>query len=436
MRTPAALLLLIPLLASGCSGHGNPAAPSRTAANSATAMAGTPAQQTSAPDLARCLQGGGNPDCLAAHAAPVVSPATAPSAPTNLSCSVSGSLVVFSWSAPTSGDPVSTYRMQAGTFSGSSGLADFNTNSTTASYTTFGVGAGSYYVRVLAVNASSQSSGASNEVLLVVGTGAGCTTTTTSTATVPSAPRSLVNASQSAGTISLTWLAPSTGIPTSYVLQAGSAPGRADLANADLGNTAVSYIATNVPAGSYYVRVYAKNSAGTSPASNEVLVFVVAFNSEVQVSVSWDAPSDVDLHVVEPSGTEIYYGNSSSSSGGTLDVDSNPACSIDGRQIENIRWSRTAPAGTYTVRVDYWSGCSVTQTNYTVTVKNGGSTQTFTGNFTGSGDHGGSGSGRLITTFVRAAASVLTGVGDTLEPFRAPAPFQPSAEKLRRTIQR
>jgi len=188
-------------------------------------------------------------------------------------------------------------------------------------------------------------------------------------------------------------------------------------------------VATGVGAGSYYVRVYARSSCGLSAASNEILVFVVGFTSDVQVSVSWDSPTDVDLHVVEPGGTEIYYGNSTSSSGGQLDVDSNPACSIDGRQIENIRWSR-APAGTYTVRVDYWSGCSSTLTNYLVTVKNGGVTTTYSGNFTGSGDRGGSGSGRLITTFVHAASLMLDSVRESIRP---PELFIPNAEKMRQS---
>ena len=46
---------------------------------------------------------------------------------------------------------------------------------------------------------------------------------------------------------------------------------------------------------------------------------------DVQVTLSWDTDSDVDLHVVDPSGEEIFYGNRESASGGMLDLDSN-AC--------------------------------------------------------------------------------------------------------------
>ena len=75
---------------------------------------------------------------------------------------------------------------------------------------------------------------------------------------------------------------------------------------------------------------------------------------DVQVTLSWDTDSDVDLHVVDPSGEEIFYGNRESASGGMLDLDSNAACTIDGVQNENITWSiGAAPQGTYIVRVDY-----------------------------------------------------------------------------------
>jgi hypothetical protein len=129
---------------------------------------------------------------------------------------------------------------------------------------------------------------------------------------------------------------------------------------------------------------------------------LAAASGEVQVSVSWDARSDVDLHVVDPTGEEIYWGNPASASGGELDLDSNASCDIDGQNNENVRWTR-APAGTFRVLVDYWSSCGVAQTNYLVTIRNGGTTQTYRGSFTGPGDQGGRGSGRPVATFNRAA---------------------------------
>jgi hypothetical protein len=92
-------------------------------------------------------------------------------------------------------------------------------------------------------------------------------------------------------------------------------------------------------------------------------------SGDVQVSVAWDAPTDVDLHVTDPSGEEIYFAHKTSASGGTLDLDSNPACSIDNINNENVVWpTGSAPSGTYTVQLVYWSACSQPQSNYTVTV--------------------------------------------------------------------
>jgi pre-peptidase len=134
-----------------------------------------------------------------------------------------------------------------------------------------------------------------------------------------------------------------------------------------------------------------------APVSHPLSLTTVG-SGDVQVSVSWDSLTDVDLHVIDPNGDEVYYGNTPGASG-TLDLDSNPACAIDGVNNENITFP-TAPHGTYTVRVDYWDACGVTQTNYVVTVQRAGhSAETFTGNLTGLGDAGGAGSGTLITTF-------------------------------------
>jgi len=127
---------------------------------------------------------------------------------------------------------------------------------------------------------------------------------------------------------------------------------------------------------------------------------------DVQVSLAWDAPSDLDLHLVEPdsvtgaaSGFEIYYGASAdTATQGKLDLDSNAACNIDGKNNENITFQGGTPLrGQYIVRVDNWNACSQTRINYVVTVNvKGQPTQTFVGVFTDPGDHGGAGSGTTI----------------------------------------
>lgn len=122
---------------------------------------------------------------------------------------------------------------------------------------------------------------------------------------------------------------------------------------------------------------------------------------EIQVSVSWDAASDVDLHVIDPAQDEIYYGEDTSPSGGRLDLDSNAGCALDHVNNENITWEgRTPPRGQYIVRLDYFSSCGVAQTKYVVTVNvRGRAPQVFTGTFNGQGTFGGAGAGIPITTF-------------------------------------
>ena len=120
----------------------------------------------------------------------------------------------------------------------------------------------------------------------------------------------------------------------------------------------------------------------------------------VQVTLTWDADSDVDLHVVEPGGDVVYWNNSVSTSGGTLDLDSNAGCRIDGIRNENITWpTGAAPRGTYTVRVNYWDDCEVPVTSFTVRINSNGSTQTFSGTLTDDGERNGPGAGMEIATF-------------------------------------
>jgi uncharacterized protein YfaP (DUF2135 family) len=146
--------------------------------------------------------------------------------------------------------------------------------------------------------------------------------------------------------------------------------------------------------------LYAIGSASAIGGYEEVPATLVSVGTgEVQVSVAWDADSDVDLHVIDPVGDEVYYSEPGVDSGGMLDLDSNAACLIDGVNNENITWA-TAPSGSYTVRVDYYLACAADETNYVVTVQRvDQDAETFSGTLTGAGDTGGSGSGIDITTF-------------------------------------
>lgn len=160
-------------------------------------------------------------------------------------------------------------------------------------------------------------------------------------------------------------------------------------------------MAQEPPTGTFTMDFAAGSTAGLGTPASEPVSIVTVGTGDVQVSVSWDAMSDVDLHVVDPSGAEVYYGSDLVASGGRLDLDSNASCGIDGKNNENITWpTGSAPRGSYTVRVDYWDSCGVAKTNYVVTVRvKGKAPAVYSGSFTGAGDMGGSGSGVQIATF-------------------------------------
>ena len=146
------------------------------------------------------------------------------------------------------------------------------------------------------------------------------------------------------------------------------------------------------------------DAAGNVSAPVTVVTTIIQVKTgDVAVSVSWNVENDIDLHVVDPNGFEVYYGDDTSPEGGMLDLDSNAACAIDGIKNEHIVWPvGMAPAGTYTVRVDNYDNCTSTAANYVVTVQTKGKPpQTFMGSFlaTDLGDGGSAGSGVLITTF-------------------------------------
>jgi hypothetical protein len=141
--------------------------------------------------------------------------------------------------------------------------------------------------------------------------------------------------------------------------------------------------------------------AGAYGAQQQNTLSVISVGTgDVQINITWDSKADVDLHVMDPTGQEIFWANRSSTSGGQLDLDSNAGCASDGPRAENIFWASglIAPHGDFYIRVDDWSNCGATQTDYVVTVHaKGKPPQVFSGVFTGAGDAGNVGAGRTIT---------------------------------------
>lgn len=170
---------------------------------------------------------------------------------------IEGGLVTLSWS-PVGGLTASEYLLEAGSVSGSSNL--YNGSVGAATSLSAQVGRGNYFVRVRGRAVNGTTTGPSNEVSFAVGT-AGCTA-------APALPTAVAGSS-AAGRASLTWLA-SPGA-TSYIVQAGSAPGVSDLFYGDIGGgTSVS--AAVPPGFTAYVRVVAVNACGQSAASAEIFL--------------------------------------------------------------------------------------------------------------------------------------------------------------------
>jgi hypothetical protein len=139
--------------------------------------------------------------------------------------------------------------------------------------------------------------------------------------------------------------------------------------------------------GSLQMRYVAAGAVGVGAMVTQTLRVIRVGTGDVQVSIAWSGASDVDLHVFDPAGEEIFYDNKQSASGGLLDLDSNAGCAIDGRNAENVVWPAAgAPRGTYRVVVDYYDDCGVAKTDWIVTLQVAGAEpRTFSGSFTGIG---------------------------------------------------
>jgi len=116
----------------------------------------------------------------------------------------------------------------------------------------------------------------------------------------PPGPPSALVGTATGSSMKLSWTPPTTGgAPTSYVIQAGLTPGQT-AGNAATGSTATTLSATNVAAGTYYIRVAAQNAAGVSAPSNEIVLPILVPGSPTaltgsvsgtSLTMSWHAPT-------------------------------------------------------------------------------------------------------------------------------------------------
>ncbi len=158
-----------------------------------------------------------------------------------------------------------------------------------------------------------------------------------------------------------------------------------DLPSASAAENLLLSMPTTLGASNIGVRYTLEGPGGVGAYAQQNIRVTIVGTGDVQVSVAWSGASDVDLHVVDPSGERVYFGNDIAASGGRLDLDSNAACSIDNTNNENIVWPvNGAPSGTYQVFVDYFSDCGVARSDWVVTVhRRGHAPEVFQGSFVG-----------------------------------------------------
>lgn len=92
---------------------------------------------------------------------------------------------------------------------------------------------------------------------------------------------------------------------------------------------------------------------------------------DVQITLTWDSAADLDLHVNDPRGEDIWYGNKVSDSGGVLDYDANAGCGeVQDQPTENIHWPYDeAPDGRYDLSVVTYSNCGTDDLDWTLTMR-------------------------------------------------------------------
>jgi len=275
-----------------------------------------------------------------------------PSVATNMAATVSGARANLSWRAPTAGPAPDRYLLYVGSTSGGTDLANGSVVGNVLTVSS-DLPRGRYYARVRAAN-SSGASEFSNEVMFKIG-------------------RSLVSPRgftvQWVGTTAvLSWTAPAAdGVvledrPTSYVLEAGTAPGLSDVATVSVGNR--TRFEANVFSGTYYVRVRAVNDLGDSEPTADLMLVAPGAPGAPTNLASPGSGSTVNLQWTAPSGP--------AATAYVIEAGSAPGQSDLGvLQVGNVtRVSAPAPPpGTYYVRVRAINGRGAGQPSNEVVVR-------------------------------------------------------------------
>jgi formylglycine-generating enzyme required for sulfatase activity len=166
--------------------------------------------------------------------------------------------------------------------------------------------------------------------------------------------------------VKITWNAV-TGAAGYRIYRATSATGSYTVLTTVAGTYHYDYVS---PGAAYYYKVAAYIGNYESALSNYDSGFSLAARGEISFTLTWNYSGsgegpDLDLHVINPLGSHIYYYNMD----GHMDYDDRGACGGgDGGGPERIWWD-PAPNGTYKYWVDWYDGCGAySNANYTITV--------------------------------------------------------------------
>ncbi len=102
--------------------------------------------------------------------------------------------------------------------------------------------------------------------------------------------------------------------------------------------------------GENIIQIIAENKFGVG--RDTLVIYSAVPARDVKVVMTWDTPTDIDLHVIDPSGEETYYSQKESKIGGQLDRDD-----TDGFGPEVFTLSN-AIEGQYIVKTKYYGGHS------------------------------------------------------------------------------
>jgi hypothetical protein len=139
-----------------------------------------------------------------------------------------------------------------------------------------------------------------------------------------------------------------------------------------------------IAGGTRTLRAQAIDARGHAGAAKEQQVDVSAAavpSGPMVVSLAWNGNADLDLHVVDPDGVEIFSRHPSgyrpppppaipdptaADNAPLLDLDSNAGCVIDGHDQEDVVWKLAPASGHYIVRVDAASLCGLPYSDWRV----------------------------------------------------------------------